>query len=288
MQKVLNFIKYNNAMVLILAAVFLFAAGAFAQTEEGREIIGEKQTRVEGVDNTLLLAADLDKIEMDFKIEKIEEDEKMYYVTYTFLDLDKLNGAWQYQLKEKTRKVSKKIDGDLGEYMLKELHEQYLARAEELREAKIKAEESGEEKRVEITEYSGLVGKTLDLAASVIPGYESVKKMEVASPEAVEFTYKTNRTDKTDNAGSADNLTEIYNDYISEHAEEIAELDENETAASEPIAGSTEEIPLAEETASTTEETLEGGNEETAAAAEGAAEEISESEPEVEIIELPE
>ncbi|MFA4941737.1 MAG: hypothetical protein WC582_04075, partial [Patescibacteria group bacterium] len=82
MSRLINFIKYNNAAVLIVALVFIIGASALA-SEPGREAIGSKTTSIEGVDNTLLLAVDLDKFDMDFKVERIEEDNEMYYVTYT-------------------------------------------------------------------------------------------------------------------------------------------------------------------------------------------------------------
>ncbi|MDP3043729.1 MAG: hypothetical protein Q8N21_05015 [bacterium] len=266
MKKILDFLKYNNLTVLILAAIFLFSAGAFAQTEQGQEFIGQEKTRIEGVDNTLLLAADLDNMDMDFKIEKIAQDEEMYFITYTFIDLDKLNNAWQYQLKEKTRKISKKLKKDLGVYSAEELGEEYGARIKELKEEQTRAREQGEEKRVEITEYSGLIGRSLDLAAKVFPGYEPVKEREIASPELVDRTNRTNQADGTDEMDGTDDLAGVYEEYIMAHTEEMAELDNR---ADEPeqmeIMPPTEEI-FKEEIATTTEEIIE---------------------PEVEIVELP-
>ena len=274
MKKILNFLKYNNLTVMILAAIFLFSAGAFAQTEAGQEAIGQKQTRVEGVDNSLLLDADLDNMDMDFKIEKIESDEEYYYITYTFLDLDKLNGAWQYQLKEKTRKISKKLEKDLGVYLIEELGEEYEARIKELKEEKRRAEEQGEEKRVEITEYSGLIGRSLDLAAKVFPGYEAVKEREIASPELIDRTNMTNPPNPPYEGGQADNLTGVYEEYIMTHTEEVAGLNQTESDVSD-ISDESGELSdattTAEEdifTATTTEE--------------------APGEPEVEVIELPE
>ena len=166
-KKFIHFIKYNNAMVLILALFFIVASGVFAQTEIGQEFIGEKTAHIEGRDNTLLLEADLDNFQMDFKIENIEEDNEYYYIKYTSLDLLEHEDAWQYQLNEKIRKVSKKFKGDLGEYMAEELKEEYDARIKTLKEEQTRALLQGKETRVEITEYSGLIGKTLDIASKI-------------------------------------------------------------------------------------------------------------------------
>jgi len=181
-KKIVEFVKYNNAAVLILVAIFLLSTGVFAQTEAGQAIIGAKQTNVQGIDNTLLLEADLENMDMDFKIEYIETDNEFYYVTYTCLDLVNIDNAWQYQLKEKVRKVSKKLKQDLGMYLTEELTEEYEMRIKELKQEQVNAQELGEETRVEVVEYSGLIGGVLDAAGKVFPGYEPIKKREIPSP----------------------------------------------------------------------------------------------------------
>lgn len=198
-------------MVLILALVFVVGSGVFAQTETGQEFIGTETTRIEGRDNTLLLETDLNSFAMDFQIERIEEDEKYYYVVYTCLDLVEDNLAWQFQLDEKIRKVSKKFKGDLGQYLAEEFSEEYEARIRELKEEKRKAQIDGEEVRTEVTEYSGLIGQTLAVAERVFSGYEAVKKVELASPES---TYVLPQDNASSSLGVADDLTRIYDDYV--------------------------------------------------------------------------
>jgi len=208
-----GFIKYNNATVIILAIVLILGGGALAA---GPEAIGQKQTSVAGVDNTALLAADLDKFNMDFKIENVQQDEKYYYVTYSFLDLALSDSAWQYQLSQRTQKVSKKIKQDIGEYTAKFMAKHYESRMRELKREKSLAEAQGEQKRVEVTEYSGLIGRTLDLAAAVFPGYEPVVKRELLAPE--NFNLPNPPTPLSEGGrAQADNLTQIYNDYLAAH-----------------------------------------------------------------------
>lgn len=218
-KKIIHFIKYNNATVLIIGIIFVIGASALA-SETGQAAIGQKQTTIAGVDNTLLLAADLDKFDMDFKIEKIEEDEEIYYVTYTYLDLVEKDNAWQYQLKENTRRISKKTDKDLGVYLAEELKEEYEARIKELKAAQDQARENGEEKRTAVTEYSGLIGASLDLAAKIFPDYEPVKKVELESPVPVESLRElkdaAGLSEGSSSSGS-DNLTQVYKNYIQEN-----------------------------------------------------------------------
>jgi hypothetical protein len=210
--RIINFLKYNNATILIVAAIFLVTSGVFAQTETGQALIGGEQTKIEGVDNTLLLAADLDNLAMDFKIEKIEEDEAYYYVTYTFIDLTEVNSAWQYQLQEKVKKISKKSKVDLGKYLAEEFTEESQARLKELREVKAGALAEGETKREEVVAYSGLIGQTLDLANKLFPAYQPVKRNELPSPE--NFIPQQPDLPATPNP---DSLTDIYNQYINEN-----------------------------------------------------------------------
>ena len=215
-RKIINFIQYNNLTVLIVVVVFLAGAGVFAQTPTGQELIGEQQTEVKGVDNTLLLEADLDKFAMDFKIEKIEEDAKYYYVTYTFLDLVPDNNAWQYEIQEKIRKVSKKSRQDLGAYMAKQLQNEYEQRIRDLKAEKSKAEDEGNKTRTEVVAYTGLIGQTLDVVGKVFPSYEPVKQYEIPSPTVPPSVLQLNNIQGADQT-PVDNLEQVYQDYLNSH-----------------------------------------------------------------------
>lgn len=237
--QIFHFIKYNNATVIILAIILILGGGALAA---GPEAIGQKQTSVQGIDNTLLLAADLDNFNMDFKIEKIEQDEQYYYVIYSYLDLVVLTNAWQYQLNSQTRKISKKLKQDLGEYLVGFLAKHQEARTRQLKQEKHLAELSGAQTRTEVTEYSGLIGKTLNLASKAFPDYEPVKTRQLPAPE--NFNLPTSSTSLSEGGqAQADNLTQVYNNYLAAHPD----LFINETATSSPataetVASSTQEL----------------------------------------------
>lgn len=217
MKKILNFIKYNNFTVLIILIIFVLGGGVFAQTETGQTAIGAKTTKITGTDNTLLLEADLDNFDMDFKIEKIEQDSQYYYVTYTFLDMVKINNAWQYQMEESTRKISLKLREDLGKYIAEELKEEHDARIKDLKKEQVKALASGEETRTEVTEYTGLVGQTLDVVGKIIPGYIAIKTRTIPTPTVPPTILLAREVSGEESIESApDNLTDIYNDYIAE------------------------------------------------------------------------
>jgi len=237
--QIFHFIKYNNATVIILAIILILGGGALAA---GPEAIGQKQTSVQGIDNTLLLAADLDNFNMDFKIEKIEQDEQYYYVIYSYLDLVVLTNAWQYQLNSKMQKISRKLKQDLGEYLVGFLAKHQEARTRQLKQEKHLAELSGAQTRTEVTEYSGLIGKTLNLASKAFPDYEPVKTRQLPAPE--NFNLPTSSTSLSEGGqAQADNLTQVYNNYLAAHPD----LFINETATSSPataetVASSTQEL----------------------------------------------
>ncbi|MCK5416633.1 hypothetical protein KAI92_04365 [Candidatus Parcubacteria bacterium] len=221
-RRFIHFIKYNNIAVFVILAVFLLGGGVFAQTDLGQEIIGEKQKTVEGVDNTLLIEADINNLDMNFKIEQIEEDTKYYYVTYTFYDLVKDNDVWKYQVIEKVRKISKKRKKDLGEYLAKEFKQQYQDRVRNLKKAQNNAKDDGVEQKIEVEEYSGLIGGTLNLVEKVFSNYEPVKKRIVPSPSVPILLTTIQKSIVEDGqevveVAQADSLTKVYDDYITEN-----------------------------------------------------------------------
>jgi len=221
-KKIIEFIKYNNATIIIVVIIFVFGGGVFA-SETGREALGQRETNIEGTDNTVLLAADLDNFDMDFRIEKIEEDEDYYYVTYTFIDLLEVNQAWQYQLMQKVRKVSKNIDMDLGEYLAEELGEEYQARIKELKKIQTEAREQGETKREEVIKYSGLIGRALNAGEKIFPNYSPEKRKTIASPSLVSLENYQER--ETTASLPTDDLTQVYHDYVADHLDDVMALD---------------------------------------------------------------
>ena len=324
-KKAIHFIKYNNAVVLILAFLFLASTGVWAQTEAGQEFIGEKQITIEGVDNTLLLEVDLAALDMDFNIEVIKKDEKYYYVTYTYLDIQKKNSAWQYQMQEGIRKISLNLKKDLGEYLAEELGEEYEARIKELKKEKIKAMEAGEEVKLEVSEYTGLIGQSLELASRVFSNYEPIKKRVIPSPSIPPNVLLARIEGAEDETSPADDMGDILEDYINENDPDRDDIfntidncpndynpeqdDRDEDGLGDvcdpyPDGGEPDLSPLQDETATTAEEILDEPPVDEPPAEEPSVDEtlveepsadetpvdeppVPEEEPDVEIIELP-
>lgn len=212
--------SYGSVVALLLLTVLI--GGAVLVAPAGREVLGAANTRIEGVDNTYLLAVNLDKFQPAFKIEKIEADEKYYFVLHTFNDLVIDNGVWREMVIEKTRKISKKsLETDLGLYLAEQLSQENDSRLKELRDLQAQARQNGLEKRVVVTEYSGLIGKALSVAGE-FTGYEPVKKIELPSPIVKLETPGSAGEDQgaqNENQPSAENLKSVYDAYLTAHPE---------------------------------------------------------------------
>ncbi|MFA5318121.1 MAG: hypothetical protein WC323_01450 [Patescibacteria group bacterium] len=252
----LDFVRYNNAFLIIVVVGVIAFGGLSMASEEVRDAtIGGKQVYAEGVDNTLLLETDFDNFSMDFKITGIMEDEENYTVTYSYVDMDVKEGAWQIAEKEGGRKISKPFRRDLGLYLAEQLSQEAKARIKELKKLQKAEQEKGQTKIVQVTKYSGLIGKVLDLSGAVFTGYEPVKKIELATPEVDEAVQARTQS------GSADNLANVYSDWVEEHPEEVAELNtdthELDTDLNGLQIGADDSAGNIEEQTAETEETIE-------------------------------
>ena len=213
-----SFIKYNNAFLVVLViGVMLFSSLAFASEEVRENTIGAKQVYAEGVDNTLLLETDLAVFNMDFTITGIIEDDESYLITYSYIDLVLEAGAWQMQEKQGGRKISKPFRRDLGLYLADQLSQEAKARLKELKKIKQQELTKGETKIMQITKYSGLIGKVLDISANTFPNYEPIKKIKLKTPTVAENISRRA-------SSASDNMTDVYNEWVDEHPEQVADL----------------------------------------------------------------
>jgi hypothetical protein len=225
--RIKQFLKYNNAATLLVLFLFISGASVFA-APQGRQALGAPNSRVEGVDNTYFLSVNLEKFKANYRIEKIEADDEFYYVLYTYNDLVITNGVWQEMAIEKTRKITKKnLDKDLGLYLAGQLSEENAARIAELKQAQDLAKARGPERRVKVTEYSGLIGKALNVAGE-FTGYEPVKKVELPSPI---LSVNPDEASQANDQTGSDNIKSVYDQYLAEHPE-IAQAVENISTSS--------------------------------------------------------
>ncbi|MCX6701742.1 MAG: hypothetical protein NTX96_00915 [Candidatus Zambryskibacteria bacterium] len=187
-QKILNFIKYNNAFTIIFVICFFGFGVTFAANPDA---IYSSEETVVSVDNSWIISADLDNYNFNLRINSITEDEKNYYATYSYQTMVIEDSVWQNKEIEKTLTVSKEtLDGkDLGLYVAKELGENISYELSYLKRVQKLEKEKGESQKIVTTEYSGLIGKLIDPKQEVIEGYNPVIPEVV--PE-VPITVKSN------------------------------------------------------------------------------------------------
>jgi hypothetical protein len=182
-EKIINFIKYNNAFTIILGVCFLGSGVTFAYSTTVRDAVYSSSEIVTSVDNGLIISTNLDNFDFMLKINSITEDGKNYYAVYSYQTLMIEDGAWKVKNVEKTLTVNKEaLDGkDLGLYASKELGDNINYELSYLKRVQKLEREKGESQKVVTTEYNGLIGKLLDPKEQVIEGYNPVIPEEVTS-----------------------------------------------------------------------------------------------------------
>ena len=175
-QKVLHFIKYNNAFTIAFVIVFFGFGISFAASPAVRDSIYSSEETVVSVDNNLIVSAHLDNFNFNLRINSVTEDEKNYYAAYSYQTLAIEDGIWQSKEIEKTLTVSKEAlaGKDLGLYVAKELGENINYELSYLKRVQKLEKEKGESRKVVAVAYSGLIGKLLSPKEEVIEGYTPV------------------------------------------------------------------------------------------------------------------
>jgi len=181
MNKIIYFIKYHNAVPIILGIILLGTAGAFAQEDVRNTVLGQKVESVQGIDNSQILSADLDNFDLGLKIENVTQDEKNYYVNYAYKTLAIKDNAWQEVLQQKTLTVDvKSIEGkDLGIYVQDELAEVADWELNFLKRVQTDEKKNGLTRLTASVDYTGLIGLVLDAKDKILPGYKPVVTEEI-------------------------------------------------------------------------------------------------------------
>src|SRR3989344_2975237 len=186
-QKIINFIKYNNAFTIGLMIFFFGTTMSFAASPTLRGSVYSSSATVTSVDNRLIVSTNLDNFNFNLRIKSVTEDGTNYYIVYTYKTLAVSSSIWQNVSLEKTLTVSKESLGekDLGLYVARELADNinyelsYLKKVQEIEAGK------GVSKKVVTKKYAGLVGKLLDPEDRVIEGYAPIIPEPELEPEVV-------------------------------------------------------------------------------------------------------
>lgn len=174
-----RFLKYNNAVPIIISLVLLSFGTTLAASPEIREGVADSlyatDTKVISIDNTYIANKDLTNYTPRVIIRSVSEDQDFYYVQYDFTTIDIKDSVWQDVTKEETIRVQKPaLEGkDLGLYVTRELAQRVDSELTRLRETQT-FERAQVSQKVIATEYSGLIGKFIDDSTETIPGYTPV------------------------------------------------------------------------------------------------------------------
>ncbi len=193
-ERIRNFIAYHNAVPV---AVVLIAGGSAVTLAASPDIRGAalgslvgQESKITSVDNTVILAADLDEHDFKLRITDITEDENEYLVTYVLTTYTVKDAVWRELEDTRVLKVSKDAlaGRDLGVYCAKELKEVVDYERSFLKDTQALELVQGATKKIETITYSGLVGRFLNDKEKVFPGYEQVVEDVLPAPDNASTT----------------------------------------------------------------------------------------------------
>jgi hypothetical protein len=197
MRSVIDFLKYNNLVPVIVGAVLLGAGAVIAasnptvrQAVFPAAVPPREETVVPApTDAVELMAVNLKIFDPQVRIRSVREDEEAYLVEYAYRTYEVAAGKWHLLPKSGKLAIPKAQLGDrdlglsvaeeIGEVVSRELT--YLSEVQKAEKAKLAAARSNDS-----TEYAGLVGRRFDAKKQEIAGYEPVVVPDEAAGEEEE------------------------------------------------------------------------------------------------------
>ncbi len=176
MNRILNFLKYHNAVPITVSLVLLSFGSALAASPTVRSAVYDSTSHIVAVDNTALLAADINAFQFNLKIDSVVEDDTSYHISYSYSTFAIVDGVWQVIPTSGVMDVSKKelVGSDLGLYVSKQIGQLLVQESTYLKEVQQIAKADGATPKKVAIEYSGLVGKFFDSQEEVFQGYVPV------------------------------------------------------------------------------------------------------------------
>ena len=168
-----NFIKYNNTVPIVLGFLFLSTSGALAASPEVRDSVYSSSSSVKSVDNSYLLAVNVQGFPFSVTITDVKEDTDTYYVSYKLHTIDLVDSVWKPVDKPAVLTVTKDaLRGEnLGTYASEQLAQVRDGERQRFTTAQGIERKKGGTQKVIATEYHGLVGGFLGPREDAIPGY---------------------------------------------------------------------------------------------------------------------
>lgn len=175
MKNIAHFLTYNNAVPIFFGILFLGTTATFAASPEAREAVFAEHVAVQSVDNSYIVALDVDTFPFAVHITDITEDADTIYVTYTLDTVDVVSAVWQGVTVPRVLAVSKALlgNGDLAAYVENELTQVVAHEKNRLKETQKFERAIGTSPKVVATVYAGLVGRFFEPKEERIPQYTS-------------------------------------------------------------------------------------------------------------------
>lgn len=182
MRSLLHFIKYNNAVPLILSVLILGTGATFAASPKLREAVLPNQTvqpfgAPKAADTSNLMKADLDSYDISVRIDTLTENTEAYAVEYSYNTYDIVDGIWQETRKSRRMDIPKVLLGKrkLTDYLSEQIGQvvhQELAYLDDVRKTA-----TGENiPKPRISKYAGLAGKEIAVSDGAPSGVGETKE----------------------------------------------------------------------------------------------------------------
>lgn len=174
-----NFLKYNNTVPIILGILFLSTSGALAASPEVRDSVLSSKQSVKSVDNSFLLAVNVESFPFSATVTGVKQDGDSYYVSYTLHTIDLVDSVWRPVDKTQVLEVDKRLltETTLGDFTTKQLVQVKDGERERFRIAQDTERKHGASNKVVATEYSGIIGSLIGsrdtVATSFMEGPEN-------------------------------------------------------------------------------------------------------------------
>jgi len=177
LQRLKNFIFYNNGFVVLVLLVVLSSGSVMAATNPAvRDGVINSEDMLVEIDNSFIRDVNLENHDFRVKITKVEKDDENYYVSYDFNTIELVDGVWKKIVKKDvlTINIEQLGERDLGLYAAEELQELVDATKKFLVEVQIAENENGRTDKTVARTYRGLVGRFLDTDEITFAGYDPV------------------------------------------------------------------------------------------------------------------
>jgi len=250
--KIIHFVKYHNAFVIISLCAFIGFSAAMAASPDLRESVSDvlvsSEETIQSINNSQIIEANLSNFDFSLQIQDIKEDNENYYIHYTFKTLAVMDGVWQEVIREKIFTADKEALGknDLGLYVTEELTETMNWELSYLKEAQKIEKEKGQTQKIVAVQYAGLIGKFLNPNKKIISGYKPV-----IQPQAVEIDESNVVSDQSDEILDSGFVPEENQGTVpvtgTVPEEEAPEEEAIEEAEEEPVIESVVDEPVVEE-----------------------------------------